>query len=281
METVDKFRALERYLAELLQEDVAVAFSGGVDSALLLHLCRDAARLHGTRVHAFVVHSDMHPVRDVEAARKLAGEAGVELTVLNVDELEEAGIRNNPPDRCYRCKRTLFGKIKREAAARGISNVLEGTQEDDLHVYRPGIRALQELSILSPLARFRITKEEVREWAAKKGVSVARRPSSPCMATRFPYGTELTYEKMRTVDAAEAWLRAQGLSQVRLRVHGDIARLETGVGDFGRILEIRPSAVDKLKGMGFPYVTLDLEGFRSGSMDIHLIKEGRTDDAYV
>lgn len=272
METTDKFLALEQYLSGLLREDAALAFSGGVDSTLLLYMCREAALPHGTRVHAFTVHSGMHPVTDISYARKVAAEAGVELTVIDVDELRDAGIKDNPPDRCYRCKFTLFDRIRSEASRMGITNILEGTNEDDLHVYRPGIRALKELSVISPLAMFHITKEEVREMAAAKGISVARRPSSPCMATRFPYGTELTYGKMRLVDEAEEWLRSQGFSNVRVRVHGDIARLETDAADLGRILGMRGSVVGKLKGMGFPYVTLDLEGFRSGSMDIHLIK---------
>lgn len=280
MDWKDKFLALEEWLSGLLTEDVALAFSGGVDSALLLHLCRDAARLHGTRVHAFTVHSDMHPLADIDAARSAALEAGVEHTVLHVDELRDAGIRDNPPDRCYRCKYALFGMIKREAAQRSISIVLEGTNEDDLHVYRPGLRALEELSILSPLARFHITKEEVRRMAAEKGITVAHRPSSPCMATRFPYGTTLTYEMMRRVDGAESWLRSLGFTNVRVRVHGDIVRLETDPGDFGLLLQMREQVIERMKGMGFPYVTLDLEGFRSGSMDFNLLKDRRTDDAH-
>lgn len=281
METTEKFRALEQYLSGLLQEDVALAFSGGVDSALLLHMCRDAALRHGTRVHAFTVHSDMHPVADIGSARKTAEEAGVELTVLNVNELEEAGIKNNPPDRYYRCKYALFGKIRRAAAEMGIRTVLEGTNEDDLHAYRPGIRALKELSVISPLALFHITKEEVRKMAAGKGISVAGRPSSPCMATRFPYGTELSYDKMRRVDEAENWLRSRGFVNVRVRVHGEIARIETDASGLERMIGIRRSVVETLKGMGFPYVTLDLEGFRSGSMDIHLFENVRTEDAHV
>ena len=270
METKNKYLALKAFLSELLKEDVAVAFSGGVDSALLLHLCRDAALQHGTRVHAFTVHSEMHPLADIDSARKSAVDAGVGHTVLAVDELEEAGIRNNPVDRCYRCKFTLFNRIRREAAAMGINQVIEGTNEDDLHVYRPGIKALNELGIISPLAHFHITKEEVREIAAVLGIKVAKRPSSPCMATRFPYGTALTYEYMRRVDEAETWLRSLGLGNVRVRVHGDIARVETDVDDFDRIMQMRSTVVDELKKKGFPYVTLDLEGFRSGSMDINL-----------
>lgn len=273
MDIKDKSLALETYLSELLKEDVAIAFSGGVDSTLLLHLCREASLRHGTRVHAFTVHSDMHPLGDIGHARRIAAEAGVEFSELSVDELSEAGIRNNPPDRCYLCKRALFSKIKDKASEKGIPHVIEGTNEDDLHVYRPGLRALKELGILSPLAKFNITKAEVRAMAAERGLSVASRPSSPCMATRFPYGTALTYEKMRLVDEAETWLRSQGFSNVRVRVHGDIARVETDADDLGRILQMREAVIANLKGKGFPYVTLDLEGFRSGSMDININKE--------
>lgn len=273
MDASGKFQALEAYLSELLQEDVAIAFSGGVDSSLLLRMCSEAAAQHGTRVFAYTVHSDMHPVADVDHARRQAQAEGVEHLVVHVNELEEAGISDNPPDRCYRCKYTLFGKIKRAAAAAGITHVLEGTNEDDLHVYRPGLKALGELSILSPLAHFHITKAEVREEAARRGLSVAQRPSSPCMATRFPYGTKLSYTAMRRVDAVESWLRAQGFTNVRVRVHGDIARLETDAEDLMRLLEMRQSVIEKLKGQGFAYCTLDLEGFRSGSMDIHLKKK--------
>lgn len=273
MDASGKFQALEAYLSELLHEDVAVAFSGGVDSSLLLRMCSEAAARHGTRVFAYTVHSDMHPVADVDHARRQAQAEGVKHIVVSVNELEEAGIADNPPDRCYRCKYTLFGKIRRAAASVGITHILEGTNEDDLHVYRPGLLALGELAILSPLAHFHITKAEVREEAARRGLTVARRPSSPCMATRFPYGTKLSYEAMRRVDETESWLRAQGFANVRVRVHGEIARLETDAEDMMRLLEVRQSVIGKLKGQGFAYCTLDLEGFRSGSMDIHLKKK--------
>lgn len=277
MDSRDKFLALEDYLESLLEEDVAIAFSGGVDSTLLLRMCVEAAQRRGTRVHAFTVHSDMHPLADVSLARKAALEAGVGHTVLHVDELEEAGIRNNPVDRCYLCKYALFSKIIKEASGMGIRHIVEGTNEDDLHVFRPGLRALKELSVLSPLARFHITKEEVREMAARKGITVARRPSSPCMATRFPYGTLLSYDMLRMVDRAETHLRELGLSNVRVRVHGDIARIETDPESMGRILEMRSALADDLKGIGVSYVTLDLEGFRSGSMDINIKTENKED----
>ena len=274
MDADGKFQALEAYLSQLLSEDVAIAFSGGVDSSLLLRMCREAAAQHGTRVLAYTVHSDMHPVADIDHARRQALSEGVEHTVVRVNELEEAGIADNPPDRCYRCKFALFSKIQRAAAEQGISHIIEGTNEDDLHVYRPGLKALRELSILSPLAQFHITKAEVRSEAERRGLSVARRPSSPCMATRFPYGTKLSYASMRRVDEAESWLRAQGFANVRVRVHGDIARIETDAQDIPRLIDMRDSVIRKLKENGFAYITLDLEGFRSGSMDIHLKKNG-------
>ena len=274
MDLQAKSRALEARLSDLLQEDVAIAFSGGVDSGLLLALCCDAAARHGTRVHAFTVHSDMHPLGDIGHARKMAEDAGVPFHEIHVDELREAGIGNNPPDRCYRCKAALFGKIRQRAADLGIRHVLDGTNEDDLHVYRPGLRALRELGILRPLAEFHLGKEEVRTLAAARGLAIASRPSSPCMATRFPYGTALSYERMRRVDEAEGWIRSRGFANVRVRVHGDIARIETDAADLERLLALRGEVVAELKKKGFPYVTLDLEGFRSGSMDIHIEKEG-------
>ncbi len=272
MDDRGKFLELEAYLRDLLKEDVAIAFSGGVDSALLLRMCREAAASNGTRVFAYTVHSDMHPVADIDHARRQALAEGVEHTVVHVDELGEAGIADNPPDRCYRCKSTLFGKIRRSAEEKGVRHIIEGTNEDDLHVYRPGLKALGELSILSPLARFHITKVEVRAEAARRGLPVATRPSSPCMATRFPYGTRLSYDAMRRVDEAESWLRGQGFATVRVRVHGDIARIETDVECLPRLLAMRRDVIGKLKENGFKYITLDLEGFRSGSMDIDLKK---------
>ncbi len=273
MDTKDRYHALEDYLKDLLKEDVAIAFSGGVDSTLLLHMCIEAAKKNGTHVYAYTVHSDMHPLADIGHAKRYAMDAGVIHTVLTVDELNEAGIRNNPTDRCYRCKYALFSKIKKTAAGLGIRNIIEGTNEDDLHVYRPGLKALSELSILSPLAHFHITKDEVRYLAGQKGISVAKRPSSPCMATRFPYGTLLTYDLMKKVDKAEASLREMGFTNVRVRVHGNIARIETDPDFMGPILQMRSALVSGLKEIGVDYVTLDLEGFRSGSMDINIKNE--------
>ena len=268
-----KKKTLEAHLLELAESDIVVAFSGGVDSSLLLMLCCKAARERGTKVTAVTMLTRLHPHGDEDIARRVAEEAGASHVLMRLDELEDAGIRMNPEDRCYRCKRLLFGELQKKAAEIGATCVIEGTNADDLHVYRPGIRALRELGIRSPLAECGITKSNVRQMAQEMGLSVARRASTPCMATRFPYNTPLDYEAMARVDEAERWLREQGFYNVRLRVHGDIARLEIDHQDMGNLLKIQKDVVNRLKTMGFAYVTLDLEGFRSGSMDIHIKKK--------
>ena len=270
MDYEEKKQALKAYLHELCQDNVMVAFSGGVDSSLLLSLCCEAAKENGTKVTAITVQTRLHPHGDADIARRVAEEAGARHVVIQLDELDAAGIRMNPEDRCYRCKRLIFGELTKKAKELGITCVIEGTNSDDLHAYRPGIRALAQLGILSPLAKQGFTKDDVRRMAQEMGLSVAKRASTPCMATRFPYNTRLDYEQMNRVDEAETWLRGQGFYNVRLRVHGDTARLEIDADDMSRLLTMRETVVERVKAMGFDYVTLDLEGFRSGSMDVHI-----------
>ncbi len=270
----EKKKALKAYLSQLAEKDLVVAFSGGVDSSLLLVLCSKMAKEKGTVVTAVTVHTDLHPNEDVDIARHVAEGIGVRFEVIELNVLEEAGIRMNPEDRCYRCKHYLFDKLLEKARQLGASYVIDGTNSDDLLVYRPGIKALGELGILSPLAKNCFTKAEVRQLAEEEGVSVAQRASMPCMATRFPYNTRLSAEMMTRLGEAEAWLRGQGFYNVRLRVHGEIARLEIDGKDMERMLLNREAVVEKLKAIGLTYITLDLEGYRSGSMDIHVNKKG-------
>ena len=190
-----KRRKLLEKIDDLSNENIVLAFSGGVDSSLLLKICCDSAKKSGKKVYAITVHTELHPMKDIEIATKVAKEAGAEHMIVRIDELQDAGIRYNPTDRCYRCKKLLFSRLKEKAGELGAKIIVEGTNEDDLHVYRPGIRALQELEILSPLAECGFTKREVRKLAEEYGVSVANRPSTPCMATRFPYGAKLDYGK--------------------------------------------------------------------------------------
>lgn len=258
-------------MSEYARRDVIVAFSGGVDSSLLLRMACEAAEKTGKKVYGVTVQTKLHPAGEMEEAKRTAEEIGAMHLVVTVDELEEAGIRDNPADRCYLCKRHLFRKMLEKAESMGIQTVLEGTNEDDLHVYRPGIRALKELGIISPLAEVHMSKDEVRKLAGEYGLSAASKPATPCLATRFPYGTVLTYEKMRQVEIGENYLKDLLGGNIRLRVHGDIARIEADREVFPVLMQHSKEITEYLKNLGYCYVTLDLEGFRSGSMDVGIL----------
>ena len=259
---------LENQMAEYAARDICLAFSGGVDSSLLLKAAVQAAEHTGRQVWAVTFDSRLHPSCDLEIAGRVAAELGGIHRVITVDELEQEEIRNNPVDRCYLCKRHLFSTLKAFAEERGIDRILDGTNEDDMHIYRPGIRALRELGITSPLADLHITKAQVKELAAWYGISVASRPSTPCMATRLPYNTPLDVETLKRIEDGEAFLRTVLSGNIRLRLHGDVARLEVDEGAMDEVLKMRNRLVDRLKGLGFRYISLDLQGFRSGSMDV-------------
>ena len=259
---------LQARMRELVSEDICLAFSGGVDSSLLLKVAADAAAETGKKVYAVTFDSRLHPSCDLRIARQVAGELGGIHQVMEVDELEQEEIRMNPVNRCYLCKRHLFMTLKKLAGEKGVRRILDGTKEDDMHVYRPGIRALKELGIISPLAELHITKEAVKGMASEYGISVASRPSTPCMATRLPYNTRIDYDVLDRIAQGEAYLRDVLPGNVRLRLHGGIARLEVDNEAFARLLDMRADVVRQLKGLGFTYVALDLEGFRSGSMDV-------------
>ncbi len=270
----EKKHRLLAIVGEYGKEDICLAFSGGVDSSLLLKLAVDSVGKTGRQVYAVTFDSRLHPACDLENAKRVAMELGGIHQVIAVDELEIDEIRNNPPDRCYLCKKQLFSHLLRFAAEKKASIVMEGTNEDDLHVYRPGIRAVKELGVKSPLAEAGFTKAEVKRLAAEYGISAATRPSTPCMATRLPYGARLDYEILRRIEAGEAVLRELVGGNVRLRLHGEVARVEADPERFEQVLSVRKELVETLKGLGFVYVTLDLEGFRSGSMDVHVKKTG-------
>lgn len=259
---------LEQELRRYTKEDICIAFSGGVDSSLLLKISADLAKENSAKVYAVTFDTKLHPPCDLEIAARVAGEMQTEHVIITVDELEQEEIRFNPVNRCYLCKYQLFTRLKDFAEEKGIKIILDGTNEDDLHVYRPGIQALKELGIISPLAAAHFTKKEVKELAAILGISVASRPSTPCMATRLPYHTEIQYEILEKIQEGEKWIQDLIGGNVRLRLHGDIVRLEVDIALFGKVMENTQMILDKLKQLGFLYITLDLEGFRSGSMDI-------------
>lgn len=272
-----KTEQLEAIMDELTDQDMALAFSGGVDSSLLLKMAADRAAKKGTKVWAVTFNSRLHPSCDLENARKVAGELGGIHVILEIDELEMEEIRSNPVNRCYLCKRNLFRTLMAFAKEKGVEVLAEGTNEDDLHVYRPGIQAVRELGIRSPLAEAGLTKEEVRRLAAACGISAASRPSTPCMATRLPYGARLDYEILKKIEEGEEILRRMIGGNVRLRLHGQVVRIETDPERFSLALEKREEVVRQLKELGFVYITLDLEGFRSGSMDVGLESRGESE----
>lgn len=274
----DQKARLEARMRKLAAGDICLAFSGGVDSSLLLQAAVDAAEETGKKVYAVTFDSRLHPACDLEIAGQVAKELGGIHQVIQIDELEQADIRMNPENRCYLCKRRLFSCLKEFAEERKITCILDGTNEDDLHVYRPGIQALGELGIISPLAELHITKAEVKALASMYGISVASRPSTPCMATRIPYGMELNYDILARIGEGEAFLREMFSGNVRLRLHKNVARIELDPECLEQAVMKREQVISRLKELGFSYVTLDLEGFRSGSMD--LFAEKNTQDAH-
>jgi len=259
---------LEQIMAEYAKEDICLAFSGGVDSSLLLKVAADAAGKTGKGVYAVTFDSRLHPSCDLEIAARVAKELGGIHKVVSVNELEQEEIRFNPVNRCYLCKKKLFQSLKDYAGEMNIPYIMDGTNEDDLHVYRPGIKALRELGIISPLAELHITKAQVKELASWYGISVASRPSAPCMATRLPYGTEIDYDILNLIGKGEEFVSTLVKGNVRLRLHNDIVRIEVDQEAMGNLMEKSREIIAYLKELGFVYITMDLEGFRSGSMDV-------------
>lgn len=264
----NKLNELRRMLEELSSGGVCEAFSGGVDSALLLTVLSELRARKPFPLLAVVFATAFHTADETASAVKQAEELGVPVELVERDVLSDPVLRQNPKDRCYHCKRSLFSEMKRIAADRGIGNLVDGTNADDMRTYRPGRKALEELGVLSPLALCGFTKDEIRAAARELLIPVADKPSMPCLATRFPYGTAMTDEALRNVERGEECLRGFGLKVVRLRVHGDVARIETDAEGFelasARRFEI---AFALRREAGFAYVALDMEGFRSGSMD--------------
>lgn len=263
---------LRRYIGKMVEEGACVAFSGGVDSSLILKIAVQEAKNMGKEVYAVTFETKLHPVSDVEVSQKVAKEMGAIHEIIKVDEFQNENIVKNPVNRCYLCKSLLFTTLKDFAAAHGLKHVIDGTNLDDHGTYRPGIKALSELGISSPLAEIGFTKAQVRAYAEELGISVARRPSAPCMATRLPYGTSIDFSLLKRIEEGEEYLHGLGFEINRLRVHGDIVRVEVPRKDFDLFMDKHEIITAKLKALGFTYITLDLEAFRSGSMDIHLLE---------
>jgi len=246
---------------------VLVAYSGGVDSTLLLKVAKDS--LGEENVLAVTALSPLYPERELAGAKKLIRNLGVRHLLIESNELEIAGFSKNPPNRCYYCKRELFGELLHLAEKESIPFIVEGSTLDDDKDHRPGRIAIQELGIRSPLKEALFTKADVRELSKELSLPTWDKPSFACLASRFPYGEEITPEGLRMVDEAEDFLFRLGFKQVRVRHYQNLARIEILQEEMGRLLEgaLREKVVSHLKGVGFKYVTLDLQGFRSGSMN--------------
>lgn len=269
----NKKQKIHQIMKEIAKNDVALAFSGGVDSSLLLKLLVEHARNHGTKVYAITAHTELHPKADLVLAKELAAQMGAVHMVMEIHELKEADIENNPEDRCYRCKRYLFEEMLQQIKKQKVSTLIEGTNADDQKMYRPGFRAVKELGVRSPLLEAGFTKSEVRTLAREYEISVAQRPAAPCLATRFPYNTSLSLEELKKVEQGERYLKSFGLYNLRLRIHKDVARIEIDLEQLPILMSHKENIIEYLHGLGYEYITIDMEGFRSGSMDRKIEKE--------
>lgn len=267
-----KMRKLSEYLAGL--GSVAVAFSGGVDSTFLLQAAKDVL---GDGVIALTAVSDFFPDRERREADAFCRERGIRQIICREEILKVPGVAENPANRCYLCKRALFEMFLAQAKRQGFSHVAEGSNLDDLGDYRPGLQAIAELGILSPLRECGFSKEDIRALSKEMGLPTASKPSYACLASRFAYGEEITGEKLAMVDQAEQLLLDLGFTQMRVRIHGTLARIEVLPEDFPRLAEpaLRREIAEKLKTYGFSYVTADLAGYRTGSMNEILGANGK------
>ena len=262
-----RYHALRARLLEL--ESVVVAYSGGVDSALLAVVAHQTL---APRMLAVTIRSQVETVGIMEMAADIAAQFGFPHQVIDYDKLNDDDYVENSPNRCYVCKSTDLSIISEIAARAGIRHVLMGANADDLGDYRPGLRAAKELEVRSPLAELGWTKQEVRQLSRYLGLPNWNRPSSPCLASRIPYGSKVTRDKLNQVAQGEAYLRALNFHVVRVRNNGPLARIEVPTEEIERLVRLRETITGYFKQIGFQYVTVDLEGFRSGSMN-EVLKE--------
>ena len=266
MNVHEKYEELKRIIKSY--ESMAVAFSGGVDSSFLLYTAKEVL---GDRVLALTAASSSFPERERAEAEAFCRDRGIRQITVESSELEIEGFRDNPPDRCYLCKHHLFGKLLEVASQEGLSCLAEGSNMDDNGDYRPGMKAIAELGIRSPLREAGLFKEEIRLLSRESGLPTWDKPSFACLASRFVYGEKITEKKLDMVDRAEQLLLDLGFRQVRVRIHGEnaIARIEILPEEFERLFVSghRERIVSTFRSIGFKYITLDLTGYRTGSMN--------------
>ena len=262
---LNKLEKLKKYFREL--GSVAVAFSGGVDSTFLLKVAHEVLQ---EKVIAVTVTSEFVPPREIEEAKNFCRAENIRQIFLNADILKVADIKSNPKNRCYICKKEIFSQILKLSEAENIFCVAEGSNKDDEGDYRPGMQAIAELGIKSPLREVGLFKSEIRALSKELNLPTFDKPSFACLASRFVYGEEITSEKLKMIDSAEEILLREGFKQFRVRLHDKLARIEILPEDFEKIIRLGKNISAEFKNLGFNFVTLDLQGYRTGSMNENL-----------
>jgi pyridinium-3,5-biscarboxylic acid mononucleotide sulfurtransferase len=254
---------------------LAIGYSGGVDSTLLLKVAVDTL---GPRALAMIGQSETYPTREFEEACSLAAQIGATVVIVRTEETDVIKFQENPPDRCYYCKTELFGKLQQIATDRKLAWIADGTITDDMGDFRPGLRAKSEKNVRSPLLESGFSKSDVRELSRHLGLSTWDKPAFACLSSRFPYGTGITRDNLTRIDRAETFLRDRGFRFFRVRFHDEnTVRIEVGPNEIARLTEqpLRDELVSHFKTLGFIYITLDLQGYRSGSMNEVLTTDSR------
>lgn len=266
----EKFQLLKDNIK--IRGSAAIAFSGGVDSTFLVRVAHEVL---GDKLIAVTATSSTYPERELMEAITYAKDMGVKHIIISSEELDIEGFSSNPKNRCYYCKKELFSKIKDVAKENGVEYVFDGSNIEDTGDYRPGMQAARELEVISPLKEAQLTKADIRELSKELGIPTWNKPSFACLSSRFPYGNQITVPKLKMVEEAEQYLLDMGIWQVRVRHHGEIARIEVSPEEREKFfdIELMDKIGDKFKKIGFTYVTLDMIGYRTGSMNEVLTEE--------
>lgn len=263
-----RYSEKEKKLKKIVRgyDSAIVAFSGGVDSSVVASVASEVLEDNALAVTA---RSPILPSWDESDAREVADRINIQHIFVDTDELEDENFVENPKDRCYVCKKGLLERLDKIRRERGFERILDGTSKSDYSDYRPGLQALKEFGdiVKSPLAEAQLTKEDIREIAEKRGLPNADKPSSPCLASRIPFGSEISRDKINKIEKAEEYLRSIGFRVVRVRDHGEVARIEVAEEKIQELLDLRWKITEKMKELGYNYVSVDLEGYRTGSLN--------------